>query len=216
MSHFNFHNVAADTSELFPQVRFECRTWILNLPSLLKKSISFLICRFLIWSKQSQKTQNATGNLNSLRCFGWPSIKYLLNVMHFSISVWTLWVILEETLPTDLWSVKPQWRNNWKWFMFYWINSPNDCSQLSLWLVQRNNMQSCLFDDLVEALEPRALARLRLCLAEPSYRVSSCFCHMLKAFCFHSYPFYLKKNVFKKAHYQVADLLLWSFSTFNE
>lgn len=79
MSHFNFHNVAAETSELFPQVRFERRTWILNLPSLLMKSISSLICRFLIWSKQSQKTQNATGNLNSLRCFGRPSIKHLLN-----------------------------------------------------------------------------------------------------------------------------------------
>lgn len=26
MSHFNFHNVAAETSELFPQVRFERRT----------------------------------------------------------------------------------------------------------------------------------------------------------------------------------------------
>lgn len=54
----------------------------------------------------------------------------------------------------------------------------------------------CLFDDLVEALEPRELARLRLCLAEPSYCVSSCFCR--KVFCFHFYPFYLKKNVFLK------------------
>lgn len=42
----------------------------------------------------------------------------------------------------------------------------------------------CLFDDLVEALEPRELARLRLCLAEPSYCVSSCFCHMYFVFIF--------------------------------
>lgn len=127
----------------------------------------------------------------------------LINVMHFSMCVWTLWGILEDSLPTVRWSVTVS--NNYQSHSHSGKTIGNDLCFIETVPTAVSSACDWFRGTTCSSVFVRWLgwssgaSRARSSSTVPSRAFLLCFIVLLSyVFCFHFYPFYLKKNVFRK------------------